>query len=126
MKQQSRKETNAARILLVGDNSQAMSTQAAMLSTHGYDVATVKDASEARARWSACPPDLVLIALNESADRNFGVWHGIREWAPAQRVGFLLSGTQHLCRVFLNGELILRGEGPENIVERVGTLLAKG
>lgn len=118
-------EGAGARILLVGENLRLMRTQAVMLSTHGYEVETVKDASEARARWRARRPDLVLVALSASAGSNFGVLRSIREWDPAQRVGFLLSGAQYLCRVFFNGELILRGEGPEDIVERVRALLSE-
>jgi len=114
----------AARILLVGGSSPLMSTHAIMLSTHGYEVETAKSASEARARLRACRPDLVLLALGDSADGNFGLWQSIRQSDPAQRMGFLLTGTQHLCRVFFNGELLLRGEGPEDIVERVKGMLA--
>ncbi|MGH9556432.1 MAG: hypothetical protein ACRD2Y_11485 [Terriglobales bacterium] len=113
-----------ARILLVGGNSPLMSTHAVMLSTHGYDVDTAKDASEARARWRACRPDLVLLALGDSSDGNFGLWQSIRQSDPAQRVGFLLTGAQYLCSVFFNGKLVLRGEGPEDIVERVKAMLA--
>ena len=114
----------AARILLVGGSSPLMSTHAIMLSTHGYDVETVRDACEARVRLRACRPDLVLMALGDSADGNFDLWQSIRQSDPAQRMGFLLTGTQHLCRVFFNGELLLRGEGPEDIVERVKGMLA--
>jgi len=114
----------AARILLVGGSSPLMSTHALMLSTHGYDVETVRDACEARVRLRACRPDLVLLVLGDSADGNFGLWQSIRQSDPAQRMGFLLTGTQHLCRVFFNGELLLRGEGPEDIVERVKGMLA--
>lgn len=112
------------RILLVGGSSLLTSSNAIMLSTHGYEVETAKSASEARARLRACRPDLVLLALGDSADGNFDLWQSIRQSDPAQRIGFLLAGTQYLCRVFLNGKLLLRGEGPEDIVERVRGMLA--
>ena len=113
-----------ASILLVGCSTALTSTNAGMLSTHGYAVETVKSASEARARLRACRPDLVLLALGDSADGNFDLWQSIRKSDPGQRIGFLLAGTQYLCRVFFNGEMILRGEGPEDIVARVKGMLA--
>jgi DNA-binding response OmpR family regulator len=121
----SREENAGAKILLVGDDSQLMSTQAILLGTHGYEVETAGNASEARARWHASRPDLVLLALSDSADGNFGLWQSIRESDPAQRVGFLLSDSQHLCRVFFDGELVLQGEGPDDIVVRVRALLGE-
>ena len=94
-----------------------------MLSTHGYDVETVHGSCEARTRWHAFRPHLVLLALGDNADRNFGLWQSIRESDPAQRIGFLLNDSQYLCRVLYNGELLLKEEGPADIVERVRTLL---
>ena len=113
-----------ARILLVGGSSPVTSVHAIRLSTHGYHVETVKDASEARVRLRGCRPDLVLLVLGDSADGNFGLWQSIRQSDPAQRMGFLLTGAQYLCRVIFNGKLLLRGEGPEDIVERVRGMLA--
>ena len=124
MTQGTHEASPGARILLVGGSTPLMSTHAIMLSTHGYHVETVKDASEARARWRACRPDLVLLVLGDSADGNFGLWQSIRQSDPGQRVGFLLTSSQYLCRVFFNGKLVLPGEGPEDIVERVKTMLA--
>lgn len=118
------REEDMEKILLVGSNPQLLNAQAIMLNTHGYEVETANNASEARTRWSASRPDLVLLALNDSADGNFGLWQSIRDSDPAQRVGFLLNNSQNLCRVFLNGELILRREGSDDIIERVQKLLA--
>ncbi len=117
-------DQNATRILLVGSDTLLTRSDAVMLGTHGYNVETVKSASEARERLRACAPDLVLLALSDSADGNFGLWQSIRQSDPAQRMGFLLTGTQYLCRVFFNGELVLQREGPEDIVERVKGMLA--
>ena len=118
-------DTNAAaRILLVGSSTLLTSANAILLSTHGYDVETVESASEARARLHACRPDLVLLALGDSADGNFDLWQSIRQSHPVQRMGFLLAGTQYLCQVFFNGKLLLQGEGPEDIVARVRGMLA--
>ena len=108
----------------MGGSSPVVNAQAMMLSTHGYEVETANNASEARTRWHACRPDLVLLALGDSADGNFGLWQSIREADPAQRVGFLLNSSQNLCRVYLNGEVILRAEGSDDIIERVQKLLS--
>ena len=112
------------RILLVDDNSQLRNTRAVMLSTHGYQVESVSDTTEACMRWHANRPDLVLLALSESADRTFVHCPGIRESMPAQRVGYLLAQSQYLCPVFLDGGLILGGEGPEDFLGRVQAILS--
>lgn len=65
-----------------------------------------------------------MLTLSDSSDGTFGLWESIREADPAQRIGFLLDNSQILCRVFLNGELILRREGTDDIIERVQALLA--
>lgn len=95
-----------------------------MLSTHGYMVETAADALDARARRRVFRPDLVLLTLSDASDGTFGLWQSIRDSDPAQRIGFLLGSSQILCRVFLNGELILRREGSDDIIERVQALLA--
>ena len=111
------------RILLVDDNSQLRNTRAVMLSTHGYEVESVSDTTEACARWHANRPDLVLLALSDTADRAFIWCQGIRDSIPAQRIGFLLAQTQYLCPVFLDGGVILKGEGPEDFLGRVQAIL---
>ncbi len=124
MTEQAQDRNTGARILLVGGSTLLTSNHAVMLSTHGYAVETAQSASDARARLRACRPDLLLMALGDSADGNFDLWQSIRQSDPALRMGFLLAGTQYLCRVFLNGKLLIRGEGPEDIVERVRGMLA--
>lgn len=112
------------RILLVDDNSQQRNTRALMLSTHGYEVESVHDTREACLRWHANRPHLVLLALSSTADRAFSFCQGIRESVPAQRVGFLLTESQYLCPVFLDGDMILEGEGPEDFLGRVQAMLS--
>lgn len=113
------------RILLVDDNSQLRNTRAVMLSTHGYEVESVSDTAEACARWHAKRPDLVLLALSvgEMADQAFIWCQGLRDSIPAQRIGFLLAQTQYLCPVFLDGGVLLQGEGPEDFMGRVHAIL---
>lgn len=113
------------RILLVDDNSQLRNTRAVMLSTHGYEVESVSDTAEACLSWHAKRPDLVLLALSvgEMADQAFIWCQGIRDSIPAQRIGFLLAQTQYLCPVFLDGGVLLKGEGPEDFLGRVQAIL---
>lgn len=111
------------KILLVDDDPQLRNTRAVMLSTHGYEVESVPDTTEACQRWHANRPDLVLLALSERADRTFSFCPEIRESLPAQRVGFLLAESQYLCPVFLDGGVILKGEGPEDFLGRVQAML---
>jgi DNA-binding NarL/FixJ family response regulator len=112
------------RILLVDDNQQLRDTRAIMLSTHGYQVESVRDTTEACLRWHANRPNLVLLALSEAADRTFAKCPGIRESMPTQRVGYLLAQSQYLCPVFLDGGVILKGEGPEDFLGRVQEILS--
>ena len=112
------------RILLVDDNSQMRNTRAVMLASHGYEVESVSDTTEACVRWHAKRPDLVLLALSDTADRAFIWCQGIRDSVPAQRIGFLLAQSQYLCPVFLDGGVLLKGEGPEDFLGRVQTILS--
>lgn len=112
------------RILLVDDNAHLRNTRAVMLSTHGYEVESVQDTTEACLRWAVNRPDLVLLSLSKTADRTFTLCPAIRESIPAQRVGFLLAESQYLCPVFLDGVVILRGEGPEDFLARVQAMLS--
>jgi DNA-binding response OmpR family regulator len=112
------------KILLVDDNSQLRNTRAVMLSTHGYEVDSVSDTTEACLRWHKNRPDLVLLALSKTADRTFTLCPGIRDSMPAQRIGFLLAESQYLCPVFLEGGVILKGEGPEDFLARVQEMLS--
>lgn len=112
------------RILLVDDNQQLRDTRAVMLSTHGYEVEAVRDTTEACLRWHLKRPHLVLLALSKTADRDFIWCQGLRDSVPAQRVGFLLAQSQYLCPVFLDGGVILKGEGPEDFLGRVQAMLS--
>jgi len=113
------------RILLVDDNAQLRNTRSIMLSTHGYEVESVSDTTEACLRWHVNRPHLVLLSLSKTADRTFTLCPGIRESMPPQRVGFLLAESQYLCPVFLDGGVILRGEGPEDFLARVQAMLSE-
>ena len=117
-------QTTVMRILLVDDNSQLRNTRAGMLTRQGYEVESVSDTTEACLRWHANRPDLVLLALSDAADRAFFWCQGIRDSVPAQRIGFLLAQRQYLCPVFLDGGVLLKGEGPEDFLGRVQAILS--
>jgi CheY-like chemotaxis protein len=108
----------------VDDNQHLRDTRAVMLSTHGYEVESVRDTAEACLRWHVSRPHLVLLALSESADQAFIWCQGIRDSVPAQRVGYLLAQSQYLCPVFLDGGVLLAGEGPEDFLARVQAILS--
>lgn len=117
-------EGDGMRILLVDDDSQLRSARAIMLSTHGYEVESASDTTEACRRGRASRPDLVVLALTATADRTFSFCQEIRKALPAQRVGFLLAESQYLCPVFQDGGMILPGEGPEDFLGRVQEILS--
>ena len=120
----SQDENRGFRILLVDDDQQLRETRAGVLSTHGYEVESVRDTAEACLRWHANRPDLVLLALSKTADRAFHACPGIRESIPLQRVGYLLAQSQYLCPVFVEGGEWLRGEGPGDFLGRVQEILS--
>jgi len=121
---ESQNHSAGVKILLVDDHQQLRDTRALMLSAHGYEVEAVRDTTEACLRWHANRPDLVLLALSETADPAFHACPGIRESMPAQRVGYLLAQSQYLCPVFLDGGVILQGEGSEDFLGRVQAMLS--
>jgi hypothetical protein len=41
-------------------------------------------------------------------------------------MAFLHGTTLRLCPVFFEGELVLRGEGPEDVLHRIEAMLAGG
>ena len=125
MNRRTHKQSIPARILLVGDTSRLHSRRAVMLSTHGYEVESILSAAEAGRTWRVNRPDLVLLALTHAADETFALWRSIRKSDPEQRMSFLVSDSQYLCPVFLNGNQVLQGEGPEDIVARVRELLGE-
>ena len=124
MIRESQNHSAGVKILLVDDHQQLRDTRALMLSAHGYEVESARDTAEACLRWHANRPDLVLLALSETADPAFHACPGIRESMPAQRVGYLLAQSQYLCPVFLDGGVILPGEGPEDFLGRVQAMLS--
>ena len=124
MIRESQNHSAGVKILLVDDHQQLRDTRALMLSAHGYEVEAVRDTTEACLRWHANRPDLVLLALSETADPAFHACPGIRESMPAQRVGYLLAQSQYLCPVFLDGGVILQGEGSEDFLGRVQAMLS--
>jgi hypothetical protein len=43
-----------------------------------------------------------------------------------QRLAFLHRESLRLCPVFFEGRLVLRGEGPEDVLHRIDAMLARG
>ena len=115
--------TRGKSILLVDDNPQARDSRCSVLSTHGYDVHAIDNSAEAHPLWAAIRPDLVLLALSRNTGGTLKLLQGIRLANPQQRVGFLICDSLYLSPLFYNGEMIRKGEGPEDFVERIEALL---
>lgn len=112
----------AKRILLLDDDASRRSTRAVILLTHGYEVESVANISDALRACGADEPDLLLIGVTETtASRSWP--ERIAKRYPRQRVGFLLNEGEKLCAVQFDGELLLAEEGPSDLISRVAMLL---
>jgi DNA-binding NtrC family response regulator len=98
--------------------------RAIMLSTHGYDVDSVSNSAEAHSTWQATRPDLVLVAFSGYRAGTLELVGKIKRVCPQQRVAFVNGESLHLSPLFYNGELVRKAEGPEDLIEQVGALLA--
>jgi len=110
-------------ILLVDDDSRMRSLRAIMLSTHGYEVDSVRSAAEAHLRWNATRPDLVLVAFSGYHAGTLEFLEKIKLASPRQRMAFVNGKSLHLSPLFYNGLLIRKGEGPADLIRQVGALL---
>jgi len=116
--------SHRASVLLVADDSRMRDLRAIMLNTHGYDVRSVSNAVEAQSNWEVTRPDLVLVAFSRYSAGTLEFLEGIKRASPQQRIAFLNDESLHLAPLYYNDELIRKAEGPEDFIERVGTLLA--
>jgi hypothetical protein len=111
------------KILLIEDDAHA-GKRAATLISHGYEMHTAGTAEVARVLWDNHRPDLILLALTNDADGILQLWEGIRRLAPQQRIAFLHGESLYLSPVLFNGEIVRHGEGPEDFVGKIKSLLA--
>jgi DNA-binding response OmpR family regulator len=109
-------------ILLVDDNAKSRNVRAISLTTHGYDVETIADASENEA-WRRGRYDLVLLSAGQRLQRDMAAWRQIQRDHPAQQFMMVTDFSLHLCPVFHDGREILRAQGPEELLERIAALL---
>lgn len=111
-------------ILLLEQDHRARSAHALLLHRHGYDVQSTGNEAEAHQLCRATAPDLVLVGFSEQNQASWAMCSRLRQRHPQQRVAFLHSDTLHLCPLFFNGELLLKGEVPEDFLGRVEALLS--
>jgi hypothetical protein len=113
-------------ILLVEDNARMRSARDVVLRAQGYEVESACNLSDAHLRWETNRPHLVLLARSEHAQRLAALVEGIKQAHPQQRIAFLPDESMYLCPVFCDGEMVRKGEGLEDFLERVRALLAEG
>jgi CheY-like chemotaxis protein len=113
-------------ILLVEENARMRSARDVALRAQGYEVESACDPADARLRWETNRPHLVLLARSEHVQRLAELVEGIKQAHPQQRIAFLPEESMCLCPVFCNGEMVRRGEGMEDFLDRVRALLAEG
>ncbi|HYX69749.1 MAG TPA: hypothetical protein VE825_11495 [Terriglobales bacterium] len=110
-------------ILLVDDNAKSRNVRAISLTTHGYEVETIANASENEA-WRRGRYDLVLLSASQRLQRDMPAWRRIQKEHPRQQFMLVTDGSLQLCPVFYNGQEVLSVQGPEEMLERVAALLA--
>lgn len=92
-------------ILLIDSDQSTRRHRSLMLLTHGYLVSSVESVDSVKLPF-ACPPDLVLLRVDEPRDRSDSAFALIRKFAPGQRIGFLLDDGHNLCQLFVDGVLV--------------------
>lgn len=112
-------------ILLVDDNAKSRNVRAISLTTHGYDVETIGDASENEA-WRQGRYDLVLLSASQRMQRDMRAWREIQRAHPRQQFMVVTDSSLHLCPVFYNGRPLLSAQGPEELLERIAALFPAG
>jgi DNA-binding NtrC family response regulator len=108
-------------ILLVDDNPKEKHVRAIMLNTHGYNVESVSNITDAYRFSQAKHPDLVLLALSKDSDGQSSLWERIRRANPLQRVAFLINDSLYLSPVFSMSDLV-RKPGQDDFVDKIGAL----
>jgi CheY-like chemotaxis protein len=108
-------------ILLVDDNPKEKHVRAIMLNTHGYNVESVSNTTDAYRFSQTKHPDLVLLALSKDSDGQSSLWERIRRANPLQRVAFLINDSLYLSPVFSVSDLV-RKPGQDDFVDKIGAL----
>src|SRR2546421_8882254 len=116
------KECMAARVLVVDDHPLTREALAALLRSHGFELAGLaSDGEEAIAAAAETQPDLVLLDLLMPGLDGLSALPRLREAAPGCEVVILTaSGTeQNLLGAIRGGAAgyLLKSEPPERIVE---------
>jgi hypothetical protein len=110
------------RILLL-DNGVARGMNSCVLNAAGYDVQSTGNEAEAHALCQSVLPTLVLVAANESLRQMWEIAWKFQRAYPQQRIAFLYTDSIQLCALFHAGNLMQKAEGPDDLIERVGTLI---
>jgi len=118
-------QTPSPTILLVDDNAQSRNGRVTSLTTHGYDVETIANASENEA-WRRGRYDLVLLSASQRLQRDMPAWREIQRAHPWQQFMLVTECSLRLCPVLYNGREILSAQGPEDLLERIAALLPAG
>jgi CheY-like chemotaxis protein len=110
-------------ILLLEQDQGARSKYALLLQAHGYQVQSTGNEAEAQQLCAAAPPDLVLVGCDDRSQASWALCERLRRGNPKQRIALLHRDTLHLCPLFFNGNLLLKGEVPKDFLGRVEALL---
>ncbi len=117
------RENKLRKWILLLDNSRERNLHSIVLHTAGYDVESTGNEAEAHVLCRSMPPNLLLVAANESLARTWEISWKLQYAYPQQRIALLYTDSIQLCPLFQNGRLTHRAEGPEDLVERIETLI---
>ena len=112
-------------ILLVDENAESRNVRAISLTTHGYAVETIRNASE-NETWRTGRYDLVLLSSSPGLQRDMRAWRAIQRGDPAQRFLLLADHALRLCPVFYEGQQVMPAQGPEELLQCIAALLPAG
>jgi CheY-like chemotaxis protein len=115
-------QTSSPTILLVDDNAKSRNDRAISLTTQGYDVEAIANASEIES-WRQGRYDLVLLSWSERLRRDMRAWKEVQRANPYQQFLMVTGLSLPLCPVFYDGRQILSAQGSEELLERIAVLL---
>ena len=76
--------------------------------------------------WRQGRYDLVLLSASHRLQRDMAAWRQIQREHPGQQFLVVADFSLRLCPVIYNGEQVLSAQGPEQLLERIASLLPTG
>ena len=112
------------RLLLVDNNAEERRLRAFALANQGYEVDSIGTAAELEQDWDPAQYRLVLLSMDPGVRHEMGSWKRIQREHPAQEFMLLLSASEKLCSVSLDGVQIRDEESSDSFLQRLEVALS--